>query len=140
MRALAIFAEDHKLLQDVSRITPVTFQKLKIINKRAMYSSISTTYVAVRVVLIVLASVFVALRLTVRASTKAGVGADDYLILLALVCIPATSVFGPDWDIRHRSYSTEHAARPSIALLQVVSGTQLKRKVLVGGVFLLGIL
>ena len=50
-----------------------------------MYSADSTDLVVVSSVFLPLASVFVALRFTVRKSTKAGIGLDDYAILLALV-------------------------------------------------------
>ena len=57
-----------------------------------MYSSSSTALVVVCVVLLTLASCFVALRFRVRATTKAGIGADDCLILAALVCILSASI------------------------------------------------
>lgn len=50
-----------------------------------MYSSLSTSLVAVHVVLSILSTLFVAIRFKVRRSTKAGLGADDYTILIALV-------------------------------------------------------
>ena len=53
-----------------------------------MYSTESTALVVVSSVLLPLASVFVALRFTVRKSTEAGIGLDDYTILAALVSYP----------------------------------------------------
>ena len=58
---------------------------MTITGKRIMYSSLSTALVVVCVVFLALASCFVTLRFRVRATTEAGVGADDYLILAALV-------------------------------------------------------
>lgn len=52
-----------------------------------MYSSLSTSLVAVHVVLSILSTLFVAIRFKVRRSTKAGLGADDYTILIALLTL-----------------------------------------------------
>ena len=50
-----------------------------------MYSSISTALVILASLLPVLASLAIVLRLKARRGTKAGYGADDYIILAALV-------------------------------------------------------
>ena len=52
-----------------------------------MYPSTSAGLVIMCVVFPTLASVFVALRFKVRMSSKAGIGADEYTILSALVQI-----------------------------------------------------
>ena len=62
-----------------------------------MYSSISTTQVCLASTLPILSSLAVALRFKARSSTKAGYGADDYIILAALVrtnAMPSVSLFG----------------------------------------------
>lgn len=50
-----------------------------------MYSSQSTSLVVIVVVFISLATFAVTLRVRVRGSIKAGLGADDYVIAVALV-------------------------------------------------------
>ena len=50
-----------------------------------MYSSDSTSLIIICVVLLFLAAVAVALRFVARNGVKAGLGADDYIMLIALV-------------------------------------------------------